>query len=335
MFDILSESALLGGLRRATRGRSRTLLLAVVWAAISAGPAAAAPILDFGPVEVAVSSVFRNGGNSNEDFDGGVVEPFDTTVFSTLVQPDLFFRFPTSPSALPAGFVSAAFSGDRKGGVGTSGVIIRDQTLGQARATFTEAVTNLSDEPVGMFVTYVIPGLEATIFPGSVIGNTNVQAFAAARLNATVLDASGAELSRDRIFTYELGQAPPPPGGDGIFRSADLADEQGDGFLISAAGVRGVEYGSFEGTRFLPTIPVGGTLIFEYQFEAAGSTISREHGFQAFVGDPFDLSAGGGFDIRLAQPSAVPEPATVVLVPGALVALLLARRGRRRRESER
>jgi hypothetical protein len=288
-------------------------------------------LFDFGPVDIAVSSVFTNGGNTNQDSDGGIVEEGDPTVFSALVQPNLFFRFPTSANGLPAGFVSAAFSGEGQGGVGVSGVILSGQTLGRARATYTQAITNLSDESQVFFMGYQIPRLEATIFPGSVFGISSVQANAAARLIATVLDENGAELSRNSIFSYELGQAPSPSiGEDGIFRSPDLEDEQGDGFLISAAGVRGVAYGPFEGTRFLPAIPVGGALVLEYQFDAAGSTTSPEHGFQAFVGDPFDISAGGGFEITLAQPAAVPEPATILLIPGALVGLLIARRGRRR-----
>jgi hypothetical protein len=133
--------------------------------------------------------------------------------------------------------------------------LVKDRRRGSARATYTQAITNLSDEPLGIFIGYTIPRLEATISPGSVIGVSSVQPFADARLNVAVRDAAGAELSRDRISTYQLGRAPPPPGEDGIFRSADLADEQGDGFPISAAGVRGVEYGPFEGTRLLPTIP--------------------------------------------------------------------------------
>jgi hypothetical protein len=286
-------------------------------------PSVAAPVLDFGPVEITVSASFFHT-SPVLDSDIGVVEPNDPTVFSALVQPNLFFRFPTSPSTLPAGFVSSQFTAERKGGVGASGFVFDGQTSATAQATYLQAILNLGDEDSGpLAIDYVIPGLEASIFPGSAFGS-EVQAFAAARLIATIFDVAGTELSRDRVFSYELGQSPPPLAGDGIFRSADLRDEQGDGFLISTAGVRGIEYGPFDGSRSLPIIPAGGRLELLYEFEAGGSAISREHGFQAFVGDPFNIS--GGFNVRPTPSAAVPEPATFLLVPGALACLLFIRR---------
>jgi hypothetical protein len=45
------------------------------------------------------------------------------------------------------------------------------------------------------------------------------------------------------------------------------------------------------------------------------------------VGDPFNISGSGGFEIRQGEPAAVPEPATIMLAPGALIATLLSRRG--------
>ena len=60
----------------------------------------------------------------------------------------------------------------------------------------------------------------------------------------------------------------------------------------------------------LDTIHPGDILSYVYTLTADGTTLGFEHGYLAFLGDPFDLSASGG---SLEVAAAVPEPATWLL----------------------
>lgn len=77
-------------------------------------------------------------------------------------------------------------------------------------------------------------------------------------------------------------------------------------------------------------IGAGETLEFTYEFFAATSTGFGETGVFAAIGDPFDLSAGGGrFEVQIGAP--VPEPATWASLAAGLLALGWAARNRSRR----
>ena len=91
---------------------------------------------------------------------------------------------------------------------------------------------------------------------------------------------------------------------------------------------------AFDGSVRLPVIPGRGELVFFYDMFAHVLVPRNEKGARVFLGDPTDLVGGAGG--RLVQRSAnnpVPEPATILLAPGALVAILLVRRVRRRESS--
>ena len=72
--------------------------------------------------------------------------------------------------------------------------------------------------------------------------------------------------------------------------------------------------------QMLGTLHPGDILSYVYTLTAEGTTHGAEHGFLAFVGDPFDLAAtGGGFELT-AVTAAVPEPQSWAL---SLVGLVL------------
>ena len=75
----------------------------------------------------------------------------------------------------------------------------------------------------------------------------------------------------------------------------------------------------------LDTLQPGDILSYVYTLTAEGTTKGNEHGYLAFLGDPFDLTASGG---SLEVTAAMPEPATwcLSLAGLGLVGLALRRR---------
>jgi hypothetical protein len=76
----------------------------------------------------------------------------------------------------------------------------------------------------------------------------------------------------------------------------------------------------------LDTLQPGDILSYVYTLTAEGTTKGFEHGYLAFLGDPFDLTASGG---SLDVTAAMPEPATwcLSLVGLGLIGAALWRRG--------
>jgi hypothetical protein len=78
----------------------------------------------------------------------------------------------------------------------------------------------------------------------------------------------------------------------------------------------------------LGTLQPGDTVSYVYQLTAQGTTHGGEHGYVAFLGDPFGLDLTQGNLILTTTP--VPEPTTCILTAVALTYLVipLARRQR-------
>ena len=94
--------------------------------------------------------------------------------------------------------------------------------------------------------------------------------------------------------------------------------------------------GSF-GFRLLPVlrsfsfgaVGPGERMQFGYNYFATASTGFGETAVFAAIGDPFDLSTGGGrFEVQLLPVGAVPEPVSFTLTAMGLAALVAVRRRR-------
>lgn len=308
--------------------RPRSVLLAAFCAALAASPATAAPILEFGPPEISTRAFF----SSDVVLDSGTVtSPSDRQAFSSLIQPQEFRRFPASRSALPQGFVSASANADREAGVGVSGLVFRLQRA-EAEVIYTQSVFNPDTQlETGLLkLDYVIPTLEVAL-----LGERGFpRAELSASLTFTVFDASGSEVTSGFPFLYGLAITRNGNVTNTVV-SFQLEQEQGkpeDGRFFTENGTSGVRYGTFDSTRELSSIPPGGRMDLTYRHLATGEAGAPEVGFQALIGDPFNIS--GGFELTLAgepEPAPVPEPASVLLVPGALAGILLACRWRYQR----
>lgn len=85
------------------------------------------------------------------------------------------------------------------------------------------------------------------------------------------------------------------------------------------------------GSKTLGTLYFGDTLAYTYTLTTAGTTLGGEHGYLAFIGDPFSATANGsGFDL-LAVPVAavVSEPPAAAALLVAMLATLIRRAQRR------
>ncbi|MGD9615959.1 MAG: hypothetical protein AB7H90_12800 [Alphaproteobacteria bacterium] len=304
--------------------KSVTVTCLAALAACAASPATAT--VTFSDVLIETRSTFQ-GFTTIEDVDTSTVAPDDPQIFTTLVEPLGLARFPTSPSALPAGFASATFTALMIGGVGISGIALNRFNT-EAFALYEQTLYNDSDEPVFLTVDYTIPNMEAAVFAGPLILQ-GPEATARAALEVTACNADLSDCVDEDVFLYLLTADKVSTGVDFI-RSPDLVIDAGSGSPYADGDVNGLRYGAFSGSAPL-YIPAGGLLDIRYSFTAFGRTSTPETGYQAFIGDPFDItSSGGPLQFRLAAPPApILEPSAWAMLITGLAALAFTARRRR------
>jgi hypothetical protein len=302
----------------------------VALAVFAASPATAT--VTFGDVTIETRSTFQ-GFTIIEDEDGSTVAPDDPQIFTTLVEPQGLAKFPTSPSALPAGFASATFTALKIGGVGVSGIAL-NRFEAEGITLYEQTLFNNSNEPAFLTVDYMIPNLEVAVLAGPSILR-GPEAIARAALTVTGCNADLSECFDEDVFIYALGADKVPTGVD-FTRSPDLLIDAGNGSLYTDGDVSGLRYGAFSGSAPL-FIPAGGLLDIQYSFSAFGDTVTPETGYQAFVGDPFDItSSGGPLQFRLANPPApIPEPPAWAMLITTFTVLAFTARRRRSSSPER
>jgi hypothetical protein len=95
-------------------------------------------------------------------------------------------------------------------------------------------------------------------------------------------------------------------------------------------GSFGFSLPELSGIFITPPLKRGETMEFAWSYTAKAQTGFGETGIFAAIGDPFDISTGGGrFNIR-PGPGAIPEPSTLATLGLGLVVLgIYARHGRR------
>ncbi len=182
------------------------LLAAGALLAASLCQTAGAGALEYSDISVrAVSFCFGmqqcGPGDEGMDEDILVLRPGDTTELKSLLQPDptARYRFPTSTSALPGSFASAAMSArDPAGmlaGVGVSGSIYGGEL--HAQAFYGQSVQNPGLESQDTLTRWTIPSIEVLIahtlnFDGP--PTDRPLATARASFGGTRYDASGAKV---------------------------------------------------------------------------------------------------------------------------------------------
>jgi PEP-CTERM motif len=249
------------------------------------------------------------------------------------------------------GFASAQADVHGNGGVGATNLLFGPAQPGTnavdqlaATALWTQTFTNTGGTDIGLALYFHIPDLEVGLIgvaPNRGAPSATETARAVVSLDSTINRADGSFV-KGRSFSFGLEMHETQiPLGPGIY--ANFGDVQ----TIKTGSDLGINpFDSFHavGDEFSPgfpfqpryaldalsfsftigTIHPGDILSYVYTLTADGATLGGEHGYLAFLGDPFDFSASGG-SLEVAA-AAVPEPATWALSLAGLVLLAGARR---------
>jgi len=238
--------------------------------------------------------------------------------------------FPNLPNTVGSAFASAAQFGDLFG-VGVNGFFFRNSlppnTL-LAKGSFAQTITNSSTVSESVVVDFFIPRSTISFFgvgnsfPAGADPARDASAAVSTRMVAKITHPDG---SSDETVFLDYGMQ--------IFREQTSGELKPIASRDAFGAVLGPVFnfdGSFDFTLpeldvdnvslapFLPPLHPGEVMEFSYDYFATASTGFGETGIFAAIGDPFDLSAGGGRVLLMAGPSSpepgIPEPGTLTML---------------------
>lgn len=266
------------------------------------------------------------------DFDSETV-PVDSpaSVLALSRSPARTLPFPNIPTSQTTAFASAAQitlgGGDVLTGVGANGFFFQNSlppnTL-EAAATYALTITNTSTtvtEPLEVDIFIPTPTMQFFGVGNSFPAGADPALDASARVQARVLtkithpDGSIVEdvLVDYGMFTFRNPQTGVfgvlPISSDSVGLTRFDEPDGSFGFQLPELDLEGVT------SPDLAELGPGDVMEFSYDFFATASTGFGETGIFAAIGDPFNLSAGGGrgIDIKVAV-----DPGSVVPIPGAV-----------------
>jgi hypothetical protein len=280
-----------------------------------------------------------------------LIEDFDSTVAprtGNLAAAQALVRagqpFPNVDNSVGSGFASSTATASGVFGVGVNGFFLQNSLPPNefvASGTWTQTLTNTSNETLPVFGTFLIPAPKISFFG---VGNSfpqgaNPDLDASARVELRILSTLRRpnELENRVHLNYGMQTVRNPVGELIALPLADAQglirrfDEPGGGFSFELPFLTLVDF-------IFPDLAPGESLDFGYDFIATASTGFGETGVLALIGDPFTLSGGSPFEIRvggavppvtpLPPSTSVPEPATLTLLGLGCLALrpLIARR---------
>lgn len=255
-----------------------------------------------------------------------VLPPGDGRRIQTYYQPIWApFRMDRS-NTHPTGFLSAMASGLGELEVGVSGLVAAAAD-GAAFAQFKQSFINTGTSAGALSIIYTIPSIELWV---TTYGEGPQEAFADATMSATHYLADASELATWDVFSYRAIFSSQRGSFPGLFQSKDLAP------YTAALISDGRTYDSaifpiISENRPLAILEPGEALELTYTVFVVLSS-EAEQGGQAMIGDPFDIASENGlpFEVVLASPTDVPEPASYCLILTGLVLLSMGRHRQRR-----
>lgn len=337
VFEAVADS--LPHARRPLGPRSiRCLALAVVLIGL-APTQASADFIDLSDFQLRTNSLFRSAlvPDVVSVSDSKLAPRLSDVKAETLLPIAEARPVPGVPTTQQTGFSSAAADGTGAFAVGVNGfftfgtpVTFSGREM-RASGNITGSLTNNLDAPVNMAVNFSVP--EPTLrFVG--VGEFPVPGINAARLATaqasftivtTLFHPDGSSEGPEIVFDYGLQTLREPLAGSLLVFPASpesvglerFGSPGNFGFRLPALDVRNF---------FIGEVGPGERREFFYTFQAVAGTSIGEQGVFAAIGDPFNLSAGGGrFDVQVTDvtippPTAVPEPSMLAtLLAGATI----------------
>lgn len=302
---------------------------------------ASAALIDFSDVEITAFASFDTQLQPQTTAFDSKVAPRGPTKVEVLVPAGI--PFPNLPNSVGSGFASSA--GDANGifGVGVSGFFFQNSLPPhalQASGTNTQTITNNSNVALPFVMDFFIPaptfqffGNIGDFFPPGVDPARDATARLSTRILTKVTHPDGTIVEDVRLDYGMTLFRDPDTGVLGVIASPDAGklaaslikfDELDGsfGFQLSALGIDDFALGD---------IGPGDILELSFDYFASASTGFGETGIFAAIGDPFDLTLGGGrFEVEVAA-APIPEPATWTLLAAGLLVVGFVGRARAQR----
>lgn len=254
--------------------------------------------------------------------------------------------YPNQPNSVGSGFASSTATAAGVFGVGVNGFFLQNSlppNVFEASGTWTQTLTNTSTQTLPTSATFIIPAPEihffgvGNSFPAGANPDLDASATVQIKLISTLTRVSG---TKDEVVHFDYGMRAERDRNSGLLLASPFADAVGQitraddfdgGFGFFLPLLTAVDFAFRE-------VGPGESLEFGYEYLATSSTGFGETAVLAAIGDPFNLTAGGGrFEIKVGDglppttpptPTTVPEPASLTLLGAGCIALrtLLARR---------
>ena len=315
------------------------LLLIVALAPVSAS----ADIIDVSDVEITAFASFRTQRQPETSaFDAKIAPSGSATRAEVLILAG-GIPFPNLPTSQTQAFASSASDAKDFFGVGVNGFFFSNSLPPNAllaSGTFLQTITNNSSVAVGMSVDFFVPAPTIQFFgvgnsfPAGADPARDATAAVSMRMLSTLTRPDGSTVETIHL-DYGMQTFREPV--SGVLLALPSRDATGLTRFEEPDGSFGFQLPDLERNDFsLGDIGSGDTLTFSYDYFAQASTGFGETGIFAAIGDPFNLTTGGGrFNIQVGDslpPSAVPEPMSMLLLGTGLAgigAFLRKRRNKR------
>jgi PEP-CTERM motif len=305
---------------------------------------ASADDIDRSDVSLTVATSYSNQSHPEVVVpDAKTVPPFSLLEARALIHGD---GVPLRPSSQTEAFASAAVDASGHFGVGISGIFLQQSLPPNhllATGAYSQTFTNTgSVDTVSMFLDMFIPRPTIELFgvgdffPVGRDPGLDVTAKVDTLIVATITHPDG---SVDSNVVLDYGMTVSREGGSGssgklgavlsrdasAFQLTQNIDEPNGFFEFELDALQLQHF-------FVGDLGPGDRLAFAYSFIAQGDTGFGETGVFAAIGDPFDLSTGGGsLAFQFDAPTAVPEPGTWALLAIGLLALRFGARSNAQR----
>jgi len=319
------------------------LLAGLLAVAASAAWAQTSSGLVYGPMDITARVLDNHNPGGNVYTDSRVLldAPFDPVQSAELLYlAPLGANFSGhSPDIHPA-FSSALAQGNGNGGVGVSSWIAGNAVPGTpstdqlvAQATWTQSFTYAGSFEVMLNFHFEIPAVTVGltgVAPNRSGISKSESATARVTLTSVVTHADGT-MHNGGHFDYGLHveeyQLLLDPGTYANYADITITDDHGFATTLTQSGDSyNPEWtlGAVRGDVALTTLQPGDSVSFIYTITASGTTLGSEHGYYAFVGDPFGVDTVTGNFIPTLGP--VPEPRSALLLLAGLGRLAVRRR---------